>query len=66
MNHPDALLDDARTTLLRSTRAAERMLADALHALRDGRTHITDEFIDRTLCDLRRARQTHDDLMASV
>ena len=63
MNHPDALLDDARTTLLRSTRAAERMLADAL---RDGRTHITDEFIDRTLCDLRRARQTHDDLMAIV
>ena len=39
MNHPDALLDDARTTLLRSTRAAEQMLADAM---RDGRTHITD------------------------
>lgn len=51
-------LDDverARTKLVRAANAAETLLHDALHALRNGSPHITDEFIDRAIDHLRNA-----------
>ena len=33
------------------------MLTDALHALRNGHTDVTQEFIDRTITNLARLRQ---------
>ncbi len=45
--------DKMRTRLVRMLDERIDMLDDALHALRDGRTHITDEFLVRTLDAMR-------------
>lgn len=58
--------DDARVAVIRAVRGAELLLADALHALRNGSPEVTDEFLDRTLRELTAARQRHDELMARV
>ena len=59
MTNPDTDVDflidtllDHRASLRREVRQARLMLDDALHALRNERYHITDEFIDRTLSSL--------------
>ena len=51
------LVDDyekVRTGALRNVTADIDMLGDALHALRAGSPHVTDEFVDRTLTRLRK------------
>jgi hypothetical protein len=50
-------LEKARTIAVRALDQAEAMLSDALHALRNGSLHITDEYLDRTIDDLRAARK---------
>lgn len=34
-----------------------RMLEDALHALRHGSPEVTDEYLERVICDLREVRE---------
>lgn len=49
------VIDDAekqRTAALRASVAATALLTDGLHALRAGRSHITDEFVERAIAIL--------------
>lgn len=51
------LVDDlckANGKLRRQTRQSADLLTDALHALRHGCPHVTDEFLDRTIANLLR------------
>jgi hypothetical protein len=52
------IIDDLATEnarLRRAVAAAVPMLTDALHALRNGSPHVTDEYLDRTILDLTRS-----------
>ena len=53
MSHTIDDIETARTKLVRDRAEVRRLLTDALHALRNGAPHVTDEFIDRalTFCD---------------
>lgn len=64
--HVLADLDDARTAMLRSSRSALLLLEDALHALRDGSTHITDEFLERSIKHLTKGISRNDEIMADL
>lgn len=44
-----------RTKLVRAAQQAEQLLADAQHALANGRLAVVDEFVDRALALLRNA-----------
>lgn len=57
--------ETARTAVVRESRQSVQMLEDALHALRNDRTHITEEFLERTITGLRRALATNDELIGS-
>lgn len=53
LHHVDDLCK-AHAAIARPADAAVLMLTDALHALRHGSPHITDEFLDRTIINLTR------------
>lgn len=52
MSHLEADYEIVRTLMLRRALENEQMLQDALHALRNGAPHVTDEFIERTIARL--------------
>lgn len=45
-------LEKERTAMVRKVKAALPLLGDALHALRNGSPHVTDEYLERVIADL--------------
>lgn len=53
LHHALADSETARCRLVRVARAQVLLLEDGLAALRDGRPHITDEYLERAIAALR-------------
>ena len=45
-------LEKERTAMVRKVNRAIPLLEDALHALRNGSPHVTDEYLERVIADL--------------
>ena len=61
MSHTIDDLEKERARLARSARWSVRLLEDALHALRDDRTAVTEDFIERVIVDLQSALTKEDE-----
>lgn len=60
--HQAHIIDDlckANARLKQDSQIIRDLLTDALHALRNGSPHVTDEFIDRSIAILARQRSTN-------